>query len=337
MPRPSPSAPILCLAALAGCTAVGGPAEEYRGPDAPEPVPTPEEVARLTIDARDIGDAVRFLASDDRRGRGTPSPGLQRSAAWVAEQFQRAGLEPAGDDMGDGDVGYLQYWPAASGDTTVQVPNVAARLPGSALPRADEPVFLVAHLDHLGVAEPDATGDSIYNGADDNATGVAALVEIARAFAASPRRPARPVVFLVLSGEENGHRASRWYTGHATIGLEGAVAVIALQMLGRNPRDRVVTIAGEAIDALAVATSDVASSHPDLGLRVVLADAVDGVDPPPFTGLGLPVAMITAGSHEDYHRPSDEAGAVDGNKVARIARLVFLTALRLAGDPDPGT
>jgi hypothetical protein len=333
-----PSVLALAALALAACTRVAGPGVEFREPGASERAITAEEVARRVIDARDIDDAIRFLASDDRRGRATPSPGLERSAAWVAEQFQRAGLEPAGDDMGDGDMGFLQYWPLDTADGTVQVANVAGRLPGSALPRADEPVFLVAHLDHLGAGAPDASGDSIYNGADDNASGVAALVEVARAFAALPERPARPLVFLALSGEEQDQRGSAAYARHASVELEGAVAVLALTMLGRNRPDRVY-VAGRGIGAITDAAVAAAATQPDLvGLGVAVVDRVEGVDPAPFTGLGVPVATVTAGTHDDHHRPGDEAGAVDARKVARIARLVFFTALDLAGSPaaDPG-
>ena len=219
---------LLCLA-LSGCVRVEGGGEEFRHEDAPPEVVSPAEVARRVIDTRDVRDHIGYLASDAMRGRATPSAELERAAAWIAERFAAAGLEPAGQDGG-----FAHFWPypayrAPGGDEeggVVQVPNVVGVRAGSDAARAGEYVILMAHFDHLGVGEPDEGGDSIYNGADDNASGVAALLEIAEAFSFLPERPARPVLFLATSGSERGLLGASRFAEDPTVFLSEAVAIM---------------------------------------------------------------------------------------------------------------
>ena len=145
-------------------------------------------------------------------------------------------------------------------------PNVVAVLPGSDPALRDEYVVLSAHMDHVGVGEP-VNGDSIYNGADDDASGTAALLEIARALAESPDRPRRSVLFLHVSGEEKGLLGSRWFSEHPTVPLERIVANLNVDMIGRNSPDSIVVI-GREYSSLGTLVTSVASDHPELGLIV---------------------------------------------------------------------
>lgn len=319
------------LLTLAGCSMVRGADGEFRDADEPAPTISAEEVAVRVIDDRDLSDHVHFLASDDRQGRATPSPGLERSAAWIAEQFQRAGLEPAGDAGG-----FLQYWPletASAVDSAVLVPNVAGRLPGADLTRAGEYVILVAHYDHVGFGAPAEDGDSLYNGADANASGVAALVEAAYAFGALPDRVPRPVLFLAVAGAEQGLLGSRWYAAHPTIALERAVAVLEANVVGRNARDS-IGVVGFDLSSLGTVVRDVAGREPvDLRLAPDPApeeELLRQSDALPFLRLGIPAIRLFSGFHDDYRTPSDEADRLDYAKLERVARLLFLSAYRLA-------
>jgi aminopeptidase N len=335
-PRSKPRLPVilLTLMASAGCWRVADTDREFRDVDEPVPAPTPAEVARRLITGLDLSRSIDFLASDDRRGRGVPSPGLDRAAAWVAQRFQAAGLEPAGQDGG-----YIQYWwVAGAGPDSARVPNVAALAPGSSLTRAGEYVVVMAHLDHLGVGEPDESGDSIFNGADDNASGVAGLVEVVEALVALAERPPRPVLFLALSGKESGLQGAERYVSAPTVDLSEAVAVLNLDMISRNHPDS-VSVLGHGYSRLGPMLSDVAAGNPALRLSVV---PEGGLDPDsaaeryrtgdhfPFAREGIPAVVITTGRHQDYHQPSDEPGRVDADKAARVSRFVFLAAHRLA-------
>lgn len=325
-------APTLVLVALAACG--GAPAQtviEHGG------------VASIT--ATDIRARVGFLASDALRGRDTPSPGLEVAAAYIASEFRRAGLEPAGDSGS-----YLQRWPfpvregagrraPAPADMTGQdPPNVVGILRGSDPALRDTYVVFSAHMDHVGVRAPDASGDSIYNGADDDASGTSAVLELAEAFASLPVAPGRSLLFLAVSGEEKGLLGSSWFADHPTVPIESIVANINIDMIGRNAPDSAVVIGQEysSLGPLAVATT---AAHPELGLMI-------GPDPWPderfffrsdhfnFARREVPALFFFTGTHEDYHRPSDEVEKLDTDKAARIARLVYYIGEAIANDPE---
>lgn len=329
-----------CLA-LAACAVVEGGEEEFRPGDAPPATISPAAFARRMIDTRDVRDHVGYLASDAMRGRGTPSAELDRAAAWITERFAAAGLDPAGQHGG-----YAHFWPyaayrAAGGGETgvVQVPNVVGVLAGTDAARAGEYVILHAHFDHLGVGEPDEDGDSIYNGADDNASGVAALLEIAEAFGALPGRPARPVLFLATSGHERGLLGASSFADAPTVFLAQAVAVLNLDRIGHNSPDS-VGIAGYRYSTLGPLLARIAAEQDHV--RLVVApdptpapgDGFDRGDQYPLARRGIPAVVVTGGPHEDHGRPADEPSRVDHDKVARVARLVFLAARALATGED---
>lgn len=217
-----------------------------------------------------------------------------------------------------------------------RVPNVAAMLPGRDPTLRDEYVVLSAHFDHVGVGAPDAAGDSIYNGADDNASGTAALLEVARAMAALPEalRPRRSVIFLAVSGEEKGLLGSRYYADNPTVPIDRIVANINLDMISRNAPDEIIAIGPEYTDLGAVAER-IARENPALGLRVVPDEMPEEMlffrsDHVSFVRHDIPAIFFFAGLHADYHRPSDTLDRVDADKAARVARLVFRMAHEVA-------
>ena len=334
-------------AGVGACWRVERQGEEFRGEDEPIPVPTAAAIARRLILPGDVRRSIEFLSSDDRRGRATPSPGLDRATAWVGQRFQAVGLTPAGQRGG-----YVAYWSyEVSPDSVVFVPTVAGFVRGNDLTRAGEWVVLLARLDHLGVGEPDETGDSIYNGADANASGVAALVEIAEALVAVPGGTARPVLFLALSGGESagkgeeGGEGARRYLADPTVDLADAVAAVTLRMVSRGRGDGVYVI-GQEYSTLGPLFRNAAAEHRALRLPVVPTARVDpdsvvawfrDGDHFPFARAGIPSVLVTTGRHRDFRRPSDEAVRTDPDRAARVARFVFLATLRLANaelDPD---
>jgi hypothetical protein len=221
--------------------------------------------------------------------------------------------------------------------STPNVPNVVAVLRGSDPVLRDEYVVYSAHFDHVGVGVPDAAGDSIYNGADDNASGVAALLEAARAFTALPEAPARSVMFVMVSGEEKGLLGSRYFVANPPVPVDRMVANINADMVGRNAPDSIIAIGLDYSD-LGVSVQAVAARHPGLGLVVA-------PDPWPeeqlffrsdhfsFAAREVPAIFFTAGLHEDYHEPSDHAHLVDSDKVSRVARLLFKLGYDVASAP----
>jgi hypothetical protein len=219
-------------------------------------------------------------------------------------------------------------------------PNVVAVLRGSDPVLRDEYVVLSAHMDHVGVGQA-VNGDSIYNGADDNASGTVGLMEIARAMSTLPERPRRSVIFLLVSGEEKGLLGSRWYADNPTVPQQQIVANINVDMIGRNSPDSIVVI-GKGFSSLGAVVDAVGSRHPELGL--VVADDLwpeenffFRSDHFNFARKEIPAIFFFAGVHEDYHRPSDEVEKINTEKAARVARLIYHTALQIANSDERPT
>lgn len=216
-------------------------------------------------------------------------------------------------------------------------PNVVAVLRGSDPALRDSYIVFSAHMDHVGVGSPDASGDSIYNGADDDASGTTTIVEVAQAFASMPTRPARSLIFLGVSGEEKGLFGSDFFTQNPTVPIESIVADINIDMVGRNAPDTVVAI-GQDYSSLGPTVQRVIGEHPELGL-VVAPDLwpEEGLffrsDHFNFAKNGVPAIFFTTGLHDDYHKPSDEVGTIDTDKMARIGRLVFYLGNAVASGP----
>lgn len=212
-------------------------------------------------------------------------------------------------------------------------PNVVAMIPGRDPALRDEYVVLSAHLDHVGVGTP-VNGDSIYNGADDDASGTSALVEVAEAIMADPEGPRRTVVFLHVSGEEKGLLGSEWYSDHPTLPLAQIVANVNVDMIGRNSPDSVVVI-GKEYSTLGAMVNAVGARHPELGL--VISDDIwpeerffFRSDHFNFARKEIPALFFFTGVHEDYHRPSDHVEKLDVGKATRIARMIYYTVLDIA-------
>jgi hypothetical protein len=272
---------------------------------------------------------VAVLADDSMGGRATPSPGLEAAAAYVAGVFRRAGLLPAGDS-GRFEFRYPIGRDTASGRSA---PDIVGVLPGRDPTLRGEYVAVVAHVDHLGVGRA-AGGDSIYNGADDNASGTAGVLALAEAFAAGTSRPRRSLLFLVVSGEERGLWGSRAYVARPTVPLDSIVALVNLDMIGRNRPDSVF-LNGWGKSTLTALVRRLATEHPELRLAVG-PDVEDRPQTPadsdhyPFQHAGVPYVFFYTGAHADYHRPTDELARLDVDKAARVTRLAFYTVREAA-------
>ena len=280
---------------------------------------------------------IGFFASEALEGRDTPSPGLEAAAAYIESEYRRFGLEPAGNDGT-----YYQRYPftprrsAQTADAVVEEsypPNVAAILRGSDPSLRNEYVVLTAHYDHVGIRRA-VDGDSVYNGADDNASGSAAVLEIAEAFATIGERPRRSVLFLHVSGEEHGLLGSRYYSDNPTVPIESIVANINLDMISRNSPDSIVVI-GKDYSDLGDVVNQVGDRHPELNL--VPSDDIwpeerffYRSDHFNFARLEIPSLFFFAGVHEVYHPATDEIHTIDADKAARVAQLVFYTTQEIA-------
>ena len=229
--------------------------------------------------------------------------------------------------------------PGASADLVVdtrqekrRARNVVAYLAGE----TQEYVILGAHYDHLGLGEQNSLAPSeigtVHPGADDNASGTAGILELARNLAAQPRQK-RGFLFICFTGEEEGVLGSGWYTGHPLKPLANAVAMINLDMIGRL-RDNKAYVAGTGTGSTLEGIVKSAASRAGLQLEVSDAAGYGGSDHTPFTARQVPTLFFFSGLHGDYHKPSDTWDKINAKDAARLLDGVSAAATALAGAPD---
>jgi len=215
-----------------------------------------------------------------------------------------------------------------------RVANVVGKLEGAGA-RANEAVVIGAHYDHLGVGgegslEPDSA--AVHNGADDNASGTAALIEIARAFVASPPPSRRSLIFAAWSGEEEGLLGSAYYTKAPAVPLAQTRAMINMDMIGRSKEGKLhVGGVGTSPDFRAI----IAAESEPLGFNTDYSDGGFGPsDHTSFYAKEVPVLFFFTGAHEDYHKSTDDTEKIEVAGIGGVATLVERVARRLASTPD---
>jgi len=313
---------IVALACLtAACSRDG--ARSANGAEAS--TPPDDDAAIITQDM--LRQHISVIADDSMRGRATPSRELDETAAYIAAHFERLGLRPLGSDGS-----FIQHYPLPT-ERTSRAPNVVGLVEGSDPALRREYLILSAHMDHVGVGAP-VNGDSIYNGADDNASGTAAVMALAEAFARAKERPRRSIIFLTVSGEERGLWGSAYFASHPPVPVDSIVAALNIDMVGRNWRDTIVAIGKEHSD-LGASVERVAAAHSELHLHPI-------DDPWPneqfyfrsdhynFARRGVPVLFFFSGTHADYHGPDDEVNKIDFEKEMRVARLLYYFGMEVA-------
>ena len=295
------------------------------------PLAVPQATFSTTRMQRDI----EWLASAEREGRGLGSAGLDRAAAYIAAQFEAAGLLPGGTG---GDT-FLQSWdePESALRPGFTLSNVIAVLPGSDPQRSGESLVIGAHYDHLGLGDNGAHAEDrgrIHPGADDNASGVAVLLELARVLAGQPRP--RTIVFVAFTGEESGRLGSRHYLEQAAAGgypVEKMIAMLNLDTVGRLG-EQPLTVLGTGTAAEWVHILRGAGYVTGVPVRDV-ADDIGSSDQTSFIAADVPAVQFFSGAHADFHRPGDTPERIDSAGLAKIAGVLKETADYLARRPQP--
>jgi hypothetical protein len=210
-------------------------------------------------------------------------------------------------------------------DKTVRrAQNVVGLLKGSDPEIGSETVVIGAHFDHLGMM-----GERIYRGADDNASGTAGMLEIAEAFSELAGEHRRSVLFIAFSAEELGLLGSEYYVDNPLRPLETTVAMLNLDMIGRNDENEVTVIGSQRSPALHEINL-AANQEIGLDFKYNGEHFFNRSDQANFAKHNIPVIFYNTDSHEDYHRPTDVPERVNAAKVSRIARLTFLVAWEVA-------
>jgi hypothetical protein len=284
-------------------------------------LPARAPLARLApvFDPERLMEHVAFLAGDPLEGRGAGTPGLREAGDYIASAFRSAGLEPAGDDGG-----YFQTWTEPEGPDggPVTLRNVVGVLPGRNPDWELQSVVVGAHYDHLGRGWPDVRAGEegeIHNGADDNASGVAVLLELA-ALLGREVEPERSLAFVAFSGEEWDRKGSSHYvTAMDRWPARECLAMVNLDSVGRLEGEKISLLgAGSADEWIHIAmgvgfTTGIEASS-------ILNDP-GGSDQRSFHEAGIPAIQIFTGAHGDYHRPSDDVDKIDADGLVKVATL----------------
>jgi hypothetical protein len=323
--------------ALAACG--GGPSTGATPP--PVTPVVAERVPPAPASPGQLRDWLSVIAADSLRGRGTATPGAAKAARLIAEAMKEMGLQPPGDS------GFYQRVPlfrtergltlgdSLPGAEFIDV-NVVGILPGADSALRREAVIVGAHYDHIGVGPPVA-GDSIYNGADDDGSGVIATLAIGRAMASGPP-PKRTIIFLLTTGEEVGLLGTRWYVAHPVVPLAETVADLQIEMVGRP--DPLVGGIG-----LSWLTGYERSTMGDIIKRAGLPIAPDPrplerfferSDNIAFARLGIPAHTLSSyGMHTDYPTPADAVTRIEFRHMARVVDAASRLVRLLADGPKP--
>lgn len=288
--------------------------------------------------ARAVASDVAWLAADEREGRMTCERGGEEAARWLAEQFRRIGLRAAGDSGS-----FFQRWttPSTTGARQAQAAgcatqNVAGLVPGSGA-LAGQIVIVGAHYDHVGrgrFASRDSAPGQVHNGADDNASGTAAVLELARVVTRARRgsqADARAVLFVLFSAEEIGAIGSAYFAEHSPVPLDSVMAYLNFDMVGRLRDGRLLVLGART-----------ATEWPELletanaGVRLDLRASGDGWGPSDhasFYARRLPVLHFFTDLHEDYHSSRDDAAAINTDGIVQVVDLAAALVNQLAVRP----
>jgi hypothetical protein len=283
-------------------------------------------------------DDIRFLSDDRLRGRMTGSPGADSAASYLARRFSQVGLQPAAG-------GWFQSFtvgrdaPAARQTPTGALigKNVIGILPGRDPVLRNQIVILGAHYDHLGLGgfgslDPDSTG-IVHNGADDNASGAAALIQVAARLATA--RPARTVVFIAFSGEELGLLGSAFYVKQPIYPLASTLAMVNLDMVGRLRNGRLIVYGARSAKEFP-ALLDSLNWYAGFDLKAQ-GDGYGPSDQSSFYAAKRPVLHLFTDLHEDYHRTTDDWQKVNYDGLKRVADFSLGLVTALANRTKPLT
>ncbi len=336
----------------------------------------PAAAQRPTTPA-DVRRMLSALADDSMEGRASGTPGAQRAARYIGGQMKKIGLTPLGDSGffqrvpisvdtvrqttrrmrdpkdstkvitvpidGPPRISVRPRLRASFADIDSLPPgrrppavNVIGVIRGSDPTLRKEYVLVDGHYDHLGIGRP-VNGDSIYNGADDDASGVTAVLEIARQMIAGPK-PKRTVVFAAMIGEEVGLLGTNWYIAHPAIPLEEMAANLEIEMIGRP--DSLAGGVGRAwltgYERSTMGDELAARGIPIVPDRRPDQHFFERSDNIAFARRGIPAhTLSTFNLHADYHQPSDDIARIDFVHMAGVINAGAKAVRLLTDGPKP--
>ena len=308
----------------------------------------PIERALNTINRSSAEATINFLASDELQGREAGFHGSRVTSEYIVSLLQWMGVSPLADSyfqLFDAyrkerqKKGRLEVHPDSIAKLKQEVHqkltmrNVLGMIPGK---NTKEYVIVGAHFDHLGI-DPALDGDQIYNGADDNASGVSAVLQIARAFLASGQQPERNVIVAFWDGEEKGLLGSKYFVQTCPF-LSQIKGYLNFDMIGRNNKPQQPKQVVYFYTAAHPVFGDwLKEDIRKYGLQLepdyrAWENPIGGSDNGSFAKVGIPIIWYHTDGHPDYHQPSDHADRLNWDKVVEITKASFLNMWKMANE-----
>ncbi len=310
-PRATTAAALFTTALLAACRPSG-----------------PERLASALPDSAAIRADIAYLADDRLEGRGTGTAGNDSAAAYLLRRYTALGLKA--------DTQQFTAHPPVRGGAplSLRTSNVWTILRGTDPVLRTQFVVIGAHFDHLGrssdgALDPEA-GNVIRNGADDNASGTAAVLSLAGRLVRNPTR--RSILFVNFTGEELGLLGSAWFADHSPVPLDSVQAMVNFDMVGRLRNDRLI-VYGVATAKEFPALLD--SANTGVGLRLsAVGDGFGPSDQSSFYARNLPVLHYFTDLHDDYHRASDRVGGINAAGEVKVLDFAERVVRSIADRPS---
>lgn len=282
------------------------------------------------IEADKIKEHIRTLASDEYEGRNTGSEGEKKANAYIEKQFKAIQLLPKGEK------GYDQPFAFKSGVHGTGTEGTAENIIGYIDNGAENTIIIGAHYDHLGLGNDGSSLDAnpkgkIHNGADDNASGTAGVIELARYFQKNGKKEKNNFLFICFSGEELGLYGSKYFTEHPTIDLSKVTYMINMDMIGRLPESKNLSVSGVGTSPSWSTVLDKLSND-----QLIVKTDSSGMGPSDHSSFyvkNIPALHFFTGSHNDYHKPSDDWDKINYKGEVEVLNAIVKLVNELDAQP----
>jgi len=281
--------------------------------------------------------SIRYLSSEELKGRGLGTEGLDKAAEYIALKFQEAGLKPGGD-KGKSYFQTFEDWFRGEKTSELILKNVVGIIPGKNPEWSEQSIIIGAHYDHLGtecVEYYDDEVDAYCPGANDNASGVAVLIELARVLNKS-LNPERTIIFVGFTNEEKGKSGSRYFVNNMKeYPADKCIGMINIDTVGQIKKNKIFILNSvSAKEWQYIFRNSVSNTGLDIDF---VTEELDVSDQIAFHNAGIPAVQLFSGPHPDYHRTTDTADKINSSGLVKTALLLKLVIEKLSNQEEPLT
>lgn len=276
--------------------------------------------------AENLQNHVSFLADRQQQGRGLGTEGIEYSRSYIKKHFKQAGLKPFAHS-------FVHPFQFRENLTLVTGFNIAGYLEGADARLRDEYIVIGAHYDHLGYEVKNTNDTVFYLGADDNASGTAGLIELAKHFGKEENRTKRSIIFVAFDAEESGLYGSTKFVENFPAPLNKIKVMFSLDMIGMLESYQGLDMKGLGFINNAEETFGDIASNEGIKLKTTKKVVERYTDTAPFGDVGIPAIHVFTGLESPYHQPEDTADKLDYEGMEKIVRFLTVGISQLANQP----